>query len=138
MVKHRVYVGLILLALLLTGCSGKRPEITQQMVDFAKDVISGYDHVIEADAVIKDDVISLAIITSYAISEEYAKQLGDNFVRAMGAGAAIYNKKLNGPAADSYGGVYKHYTVHIGIYNVAEEDVAVGTMAKGASRIRWQ
>lgn len=104
----------------------------------SQDVISGYDHVIEADAVIKDDVISLAIITSYAISEEYAKQLGDNFVRAMGAGAAIYNKELNGPAADSYGGVYKHYTVHIGIYNVAEEDVAVGTMAKGASRIRWQ
>lgn len=130
-------LGVICLGL-LTGCGGKRPEITEAAVSHAVSIITAYDHVRDAAVNVKGETVSLAVVANTAITQQYAKQLGDNFVRALGAGAATGNKTLAGPSKDTYGGLYKHYSVLIAVVGAGQNVIAEGAMNKGLGRITWR
>ena len=83
------------------------------------------------DAAIKQDgrQLSLVLIVDPATSEEYAKELGENFVRIT--------KTLigDGTVGQSIGKGEMDYI--IGVYYPNESKVAIGAKAGNSDRIRW-
>lgn len=77
----------------------------------------------------KNDTYNLAIIVDYAISEEYAKRLGDNFVRLI--------KSMSddeSPGKEIGSGKYNYL---IGVYFPNEKEVVMGAKANASKKIIW-
>lgn len=138
MKKIILWVVVALNALILVGCSGSRPEVSQAMIDFAVGVVTGYENVIDAAIVANGGNLSLAIIVPHATSVDYAQQLGDNFVRGLGFAASIHNKDLTGPSKDSYGSLYKSYDVTVSIATPAETIIASAAKVKSSPALTWR
>ena len=74
--------------------------------------------------------LTLALVVNAATSEEYAKDLGDRFVRltkALGAGPS--SSKQIGK------GIYNFL---VGVYTAQETKLALGAKAAGSTRILWK
>ncbi len=72
---------------------------------------------------------SLAIVVNYAVSEEYARELGDNFVRLT--------KTLgpdDRPSKEIGQGKYDYL---VGVYRSNEQEVVLGAKDRNARRITW-
>ena len=105
------------------------PELQKINEKIAIDVIKGYFGVRDAAILKKGNNINLVIIIEYAISEERAKELGDNFVRAVKANCGDIM-----PGKEIGKGKYEYL---IGIYYPNEKKVALGAKSSVATRIRW-
>lgn len=137
MKKIILWIVVVLNSLLLIGCTGSRPEVTQAMVDHAVRVITGYDNVIDAAVVVDGGKLSLAIIVPHATTVDRARQLGDNFVRSLGSAASIHNKDLTGPAKDSYGSLFKSYDLKVTVATPNEKIIASAAKVKSSSVLTW-
>ena len=91
--------------------------------------IEGYSGVREAAIGQDGKSLSLVIIVDYATDPDYAKQLGDNFVRL-----AKTFLKDGAPGKQIGSGRYDYL---IGIYHPNEQKVAMGAKARSADRISW-
>ena len=73
--------------------------------------------------------ISLVLIVDYAIDPDYARQLGDNFVRL----AKTFTDDDSPGKAIGRG----KYDYLIGIYYPNEKRIALGAKSRAADRISW-
>ena len=97
--------------------------------DMAISAIEDYPRV--RDAAISQDgkTLSLVIIIDYMTDPDYAKQLGDNFVRLTKSFL-----KDGVPGKQIGRGRYDYL---IGVYHPNEQEVALGAKANSADRISW-
>lgn len=139
--RYRVIVLILSGLVVLIGCDPEsqtraEPQIptaipTPERVDTQTILsqIESYDSV--RDAAIKQDgrQLSLVLIVDYATSEEYAKELGENFVRIT--------KTLlgDGTVGQSIGKGQMDYI--IGVYYPDESKVAIGAKPRNSDHIRW-
>lgn len=133
-------LSLVVLAIVLTACGGSPPAVPQAAIDDAVAFITQDPMVRDAAIRIEDRQIVLAIVANRAINQQYARQLGDNFARYFATATATWAsderlKKV--PTRDYYGGVWEHYTGTIVIAFDADTVFQRGTLARGASAIRW-
>lgn len=105
------------------------PVLTEMQKSTAIDTIMGYDLVRDAAISQNGRDLSLAIIVNDAASEEYAKQLGDNFVRLV----KTFGPEES-PDKEIGAGIYNYL---IGIYTPTEKTIAQGAKARFATRISW-
>src|SRR5690625_5110493 len=70
------------------------PHISEEAINHAYDVINDYDMVKDPHIEVskEDKKITLAIVVNAATNEEHAKDLGDNFARALASGVSIYSE----------------------------------------------
>lgn len=134
----RSVLGILVLALALAGCSAP-PEIPQAAIDHAYDVMAGYQGVRETLVTVKDGRVQLVIVTDPSITPQYARQLGDNFARALASGAAIHRPKdFKTPAKDYLGGLYEKYDLEVVVAWSADNIIAQAVKTKGANNsLRW-
>lgn len=95
----------------------------------AIDSIMGYSGVVDAAITKRGSDISMVLIVSWATNAQYARQLGDNFVR-------LYKtfSPDDAPGATIGQGIYNYL---IGVYYPNEKQVAQGAKAKYATGINW-
>ena len=131
----------LILAIFLSGCSGGEkkvlPKISQEAIQMAIDQIVQFEYVKDAAVTIKDKTISLAVVTSPLVSKNYAKDVGENFVRLFGTFTAVADNDLEAPTNDSYGGIYEYYDLLICVGTGADNIIVSGAKVTGAKRISW-
>lgn len=127
---------LFILTIITTGCGGGEkkvlPKISQEAIQMAIDQIMQSDYVKDAAITIKEETISLAIIVSPLTSKNYAKDVGESFVRLFGSFTAVTDSELEAPTNDSYGGIYEYYDLLICVGTGADNIIV-----SGAKRIIW-
>lgn len=116
------------------------PDIPKQAIEHAYDVLSDYEMVkdpyIEVSK--KKNLITFAIQVNAATSKEHAKELGDNFVRALASGVSIYSEKdLKSPGHKNLGEIYDYYDIQIGIGSGPDNFIVRGEKVTSASKITW-
>jgi len=116
------------------------PHINEEAINHAYDVINDYDMVkdpyIEVSK--EDKKITLAIVVNAATNEEHAKDLGDNFARALASGVSIYSEDdLKSPSKDNLGELYDSYDLQVGIGSSPDDFIARGAMVTSTSKITW-
>ena len=105
------------------------PVLTEDQKSLAINEIVGQSLV--RDAAITQDGrdLSLVLVVNAAASEEYAKELGNNFVRLV---------KTFGPeevpGREIGEGIYDYL---VGVYTPAEEQIALGAKVRSARSITW-
>ena len=106
------------------------PEITEEEKSLAISGITDYYEGVR-EAVISQEGkrINLTIIVKQEISEAYAKQLGDNFVRLV----KLFSKDKT-PGKDIGAGIYDYL---ITVYYPNRKLVAVGEKDSAYRRIAW-
>lgn len=129
------------LTIMTTGCGGGEkkvlPEISQEAIQMAIDQIVQSEYVKDAAVTIKDKTISLAVITSPLVSENYAKDVGESFVRLFGSFTAVTDSELEAPTNDSYGGIYEYYNLLIYVGTGTDNIIVSGAKVTGARHISW-
>lgn len=86
----------------------------------------------------EDHEITLAIIVNNATNEEHAKELGDNFARALASGVSIYSEEnIESPSKDFLGELYEVYDLDIGVGTSPDDFITRGYMTSGGSNITW-
>ena len=116
------------------------PTVPKEAIDDAVAFIMQDPLVQNAAIRIEDRQIVLAIVANRAINQQYARQLGDNFARYFAtatAGRSDDERLKKTPTRDFYGGVWEHYSGTIVIAFDADTVFQRGTLARGASTIRW-
>ena len=117
------------------------PEISEDAIEYAYDVILAYDDVKDAHVTVEEDdqAISLAIQVGAAMNEELAKELADSFVRALSTGVSIYseNAELNSPSGDDLGELYDYYNLLVVVGSSPEHTIIQGAKVKTAKNITW-
>ena len=83
------------------------------------------------DAAISQDGrnLSLVLVVNAAASEEYAKEVGDNFVRLV----KTFGPE-EAPSGEVGAGIYDYL---IGVYTPSEKRIALGAKVSFATRITW-
>lgn len=83
--------------------------------------------------------IVLVLIVSPATSEQYAKQLGENFARALAAWASSHSEAFKGrPTKEYLGKLYELYDLDIRVAWNANHVIAHGIKTRGKyNSIRW-
>lgn len=117
------------------------PEISEEAIEYAYDVILAYDDVKDAHVTVEEDdqAISLAIQVGAAMNEELAKELADSFVRALSTGVSIYgeNAELDSPSGDDLGELYDYYNLLVVVGSSPEHTIVQGAKVKTAKNITW-
>lgn len=131
----------LVLAIFLSGCSGGEkkvlPNISQEAIQMAIDQIVQFEYVKDAAVTIKDKTISLAVVTSPMVSKNYAKDVGESFVRLFGTFTAVADSELEAPTNDGYGGIYEYYDLLICVGTGTDNIIVSGAKVTGARRISW-
>ena len=135
MVKTIAFVPWVLLCTLFftissVGCGREPPpELSEETKSDAVDFIKG--ELLVKDAAIAQDghKLSLVVIINAAATEEYAKEVGENFVRYLKAMSPDET-----PGREVGPGIYDYL---IGVYTLTEEAVAEGAKHRSARRISW-
>jgi hypothetical protein len=144
--KYFFIVLFLILAMFLVGCGGGEkkvlPNISQEAIQMAIDQIVQFEHVKDAAVTIKDKTISLAVVTSPLVNKNYAKDVGESFVRLFGTFAAVADSELEAPTNDSYGGIYEYYDYEyydllICVGTGTDNIIVSGAKVTGAKRISW-
>jgi len=120
--------------------SSEIPDIDDNAMNHAYDIINGYDMVNDSYIEVskEDNKITLAIQVNSATNEEHAKELGDNFVRGLASGAAVYSEdELESPSKDYLGEVYDYYDVHIGVGSGPDNFIVQGAKVTSSPKITW-
>ena len=125
-------VSLALILLLpLAGCAteSSAPTLAPNAKSMAIDGIKGYSGV--RDAAINQDgkKLSLVIIVGYATSEDYSKEMGDNFVRMVKS----FSQEPS-PGKEIGKGDYDYL---VGVYYPDETLVVMGAKASSSDHITW-
>lgn len=146
MKKRLLILITILLSALLVACSESEndveevPEISDLALEHAYSIINDYDMVKDShiEVLEEEKKIILAIEVNAATNEEHAKELGDNFARALASGASIYSEvELKSPENEYLGELYDFYDLQIGVGTGADNFIAQGAKVKSASKITW-
>ena len=123
------FVWLIALGIILLSPATGVETLTEEQKELAITAIKGYAGVQDAAIGQKGNDLSLAIIAGYATNEEYAKELGDSFVRLVKTfGPEDPPGKEIGP------GIYDYL---IGVYRPNGENIVLGAKVSGARKITW-
>ena len=106
------------------------PEINLKI---AVDTIKEHPEVADAAVSQKGEQLSLSIILNQKVSEERAKELGDDFVRMVmtNAGSGFEN----GPDGKQIG--LSEYSYLVGVYLADETQVVLGAKVSSAKWITW-
>ncbi|WP_377890411.1 hypothetical protein [Alkalihalobacillus sp. R86527] len=112
--------------------SEESPTPDEAAIEMAVDSIKDYDMVKDAAIAVDGNDISFAIIANSSVTEETAKELGDNFVRMLGSFSGGES-----PSKDYYGGLYDDYSALVKVADSSEEEIMMGAMSKGTQRITW-
>lgn len=116
----------------------KDVKITDDAINFAKDTIGGYDQVKESLIEVKGDKVTMVIVVGAATNEETAKELGDNFVRALSTAVNLTSDvKLKAPDKESLGELWNYFNLQIGVGSGPDNFIAQGAKAKNARKIMW-
>src|SRR5699024_1780870 len=113
------------------------PDISEYAMNHAYDIINDYDMVKDSHIEVskEDKKITLVIIVNAATNEEHAKELGDNFTRALASGVSIYSEDdLESPSKDNLGEIYD---LHVGIGTSPDNFIDQAAMVTSASKITW-
>jgi len=163
--KRKIFMILVLLLSVLAACSTSEdttsneeteetkeesdkdkkstdeiPNINEEAMNHAYDIINDYDMVKDTHIEVseEDKKITLAIIVNAATNEEHAKELGDNFARALASGVSIYSEDdLESPSKDNLGELYDSYDLQVCIGTSPDDFIARGAMVTNASKITW-
>ena len=131
----------LILAAILMGCGVVQAADCPPYPDDVRDLmlmpqIKERQSILIRDAAFKQEgcKISLVLIVNAAITEEHAKELGDDFVR-MTKAFAPRGKNFESPSKDGPGrGTYDYL---IGVYTAQRTEIALGAKAATARRISW-
>lgn len=126
----KVLFALILVFAVLSCSSEPAPVIPRATLNTVTDTIILSDPLIRDASIGQDgDDLSLVLVVGNAINEQYAKELGDNFVRML--------KSLgpDDPPGQAIGpGKYNYL---IGVYFPDGQRLALGAKASNGQRITW-
>ena len=105
------------------------PVLTEEQKSLAINAMMGQSLV--SDAAITQDGrnLSLVLVVNAAASEEYAKELGSNFVRLV----KTFGPE-EAPGREIGEGIYDYL---VGVYTPAEEQIALGAKVSFARSITW-
>ena len=106
------------------------PELTAKQKQLAIDSITAQDLVIDAAISQDGKELSLVVVINSAANEEYAKEVGDNFVRLTKSfGPEEAPRQEIGP------GLYDYV---IGVYSPQSDNpIVIGAKVSSARRIIW-
>ena len=86
----------------------------------------------------ENQTITLAIIVGAATNEEHAKDLGDNFTRALASGVAIYSEEdYRSPTKHDLGELYDYYDLHVGVGTSPDHFIERGAKVTASPKITW-
>lgn len=124
-------LGFVVLAIMLPviSCGPSAPPLTETQKSLAIETIKDYPRVRDAAVVQDGSDLTLAIIVDYATSEEYAKELGDNFVRLV----KTFSEDES-PHKRIGKGIYNYL---VGVYYPNEELVVMGAKSSTSDHITW-
>lgn len=122
-------LAIMLLAISCGPSAPPPPEIDEATKSMAIEGIMEYTLVRDAAISQKGKELSLVIIVDYAASEEYAKELGDNFVRMVKA-----LSEDESPGKEIGTGIYDYL---VGVYYPNEEGVCLGAKVSFSDHITW-
>src|SRR5690606_21417660 len=138
---HYIVVGFIIAIPIARFISTPPPpDLPQEAIDRAVAYMLQDPMVRDAGVVIRDDRISLAIIANRAINQQYARALGDAFVRRLAAEAATWSddqRLKKPPTRDYFGSLWDHYTALVTIAFDADTVFEDGVLIRGGTAIRW-
>ena len=120
--------------------SSKLPVINERAIDHAYSIMNGYDMVRDSHIAVdpENQTITLAIIVGAATNEEHAKDLGDNFTRALASGVAIYSEEdYRSPTKHDLGELYDYYDLHVGVGTSPDHFIARGAKVTASPKITW-
>jgi uncharacterized Zn finger protein (UPF0148 family) len=116
----------------------KDVKISDDAINFAKDVIGDYDQVSDSLIEVNGNKITMVIVVGAATNEETAKSLADSFVRALATGVNMYGDvELKAPDKDSLGELWEHFDLQIGVGSGPDNFIAQGAKVSTASKIKW-
>ncbi len=111
------------------GGSDRVPVLTQEQKSLAIDSIMGQTLVRDAAISQEGRNLNLVVVVNAAASEEYAKEVGENFVRLV----KTFGPE-EAPGKDIGEGLYDYL---IGVYTPSEEQIALGAKVRSSTRITW-
>lgn len=138
---HWVLLGFVIAIPIawLTTPEAPPPAVPQEAIDEAIAFIEQELLVRDAAILIEDRQIVLALAVNRAITEQAARQLGENFLRFFSGAVSRWSddERITRPTRDSYGGLWQHYSAIVVVAFDADTVFQRGTLARGASTIRW-
>lgn len=94
----------------------------------------------QAEIIVQEDTLGIAIIVTGGTSETRGKELCRLYLTALAGAAAATYDDLEAPKEDYLGGLYDHYelVITIGTGITEEEFIAKGTKGKTSKEIYWR
>lgn len=105
------------------------PEVQKLYKQSIIDLIEGYNLVRAASFEKDGNTFKLVIIVDYSISKDYAKNLGDGFVRSV---KAFYDDTL--PGKEIGKGKYNYL---VGVYYLNGKELVMGAKASSTYKMTW-
>ncbi|HZJ03014.1 MAG TPA: hypothetical protein VFE20_04910 [Thermoleophilia bacterium] len=110
----------------VTTTASTEPEITRK--DMTIQAIEAQTGVVDADYVIEDDQVSLALMVASSVGADQAKELGENFVR-------LVKTSIDDPPGAQIGpGKYDYL---IGVYGPGQQKIVMGAKVAPGDHITW-
>lgn len=127
----RIKILVLGLIFLIIACisSPPAPLITEYEKELATEMIKEYRGIRDAAIGQEGDTVSLALIVDYGISKEYAKELGENFLRLT-----MTHSKDSDPGKELRRGIYDYI---IGVYYPNKKEVVTGAKSMIGINITW-
>lgn len=116
----------------------KLPEITIPMIDYARNVVKLNDEVENSLIIIQNGTLGFGILLEKSITKERAKELTDEFVKALSKTASNYHKDLSEPGFTSYGGLYDHYDIIVSLGRTSDTIDYRASMNKNTDIVVWR
>jgi hypothetical protein len=142
MKKTIIVLLIIVLMSILVACGGEKepeelPVISDTTIDLTDNMLMGYDLVRDVYIGVEDGEVVVSIVVNPAITDEYAKEIGDSAARFLASMAVSSNENLKSPSKDHLGDLYDYYDLSIIIGSGPENVIVQGYKAKKANRILW-
>lgn len=106
--------------------------IPEEAINMAVDTTKQDQLVTDAHIEVNDDRILISIIVNAAITEDKAKEVGENAVRQLAAFSGYGT-----PTKDYLGEIYDHYDLMVGVGTGPDNIIAQGAKVTVASKITW-
>ncbi|MEC3228186.1 hypothetical protein P4W10_16085 [Bacillus thuringiensis] len=107
-------------------------EVSEEAKKIALETISQNPHVRDAHIEIRGNKIIMAVIVDAAVNKNTAKEIGDNFVRNLGAFAGG-----KAPEKHYYGEIFDNYDLQIGVGTSPDNIVVQGAKVASGKNIMW-
>lgn len=129
----RVLVGVLLSLAAGCGSSAPPPAIPDRAVAETEELMEAEALIDDAHVGVDGDTVTIALVANHAAKADVLRDLLDSAARYL----ASQVPDVDRPDGDSLGGLWDHYTLHVGAGPSAEDLRVQGAKVPSSPHISW-